>query len=341
MELRGIGINSCDKGLYRYILELMNNLLSIYIRGFMNYRSAITLLGLTVSVASGQTPDLKLNEVAYVSMKDIVPGQMRYSQKNIDLKVQSVKKNKGIIIQNGQVALQHDGGKSAFSLKEAAPVMKIKDRAGNVKYVLKDAHHDTLANRAFAQQAGIGDQATMPVRVKNDFSDMSYRNFWRHAYKNYLVDLIGVDGRSYLNRPPQSFDDMKDDPVRYFVTISARKGGNNQTIEESFGADFPLWYKRLAHAKNPEQYPGDILNAQMIENVVSQKLIDNGFTYDSAVDGESGSRFEAKVREAHAILSQPKNQIKGLRLVKQLGNFSDIKDQLKDLAQQPDPLLSK
>jgi hypothetical protein len=286
----------------------------------------------------GQTPDLKLNEVAYVSMQDIVPGQMRYSQKNIDLKIDSVKKNKGFITQNGKVILQHDDGKSAFLIREAAPVMKIRDRRGNIKYVLKDAHHDTLANRTLAQQAGVTN-ATMPVRVKNDFSSMPYRDFWRYANKNYLVDLVGVDGKLYVNNPPQSFDDMKDDPVRYFVTISARKGGNNQPIEESFGADYPLWYKRLAHAKNPEQYPGDIINAQMIENVVSQKLIDNGFTYDPAVDGEKGPRFEEKVRQAHAILSQPRNQIRGLRLVPQLGRFSDIKDQLKEFAQQPDPLV--
>ena len=284
------------------------------------------------------TPDLKVGEVAYVRLQDLVPGQMRYSQRNIDLKINSAKRAQGFIEKDNKVVLQHDGGKSAFAEKFAAPVMKIKNEQGAIKYVLKDTHHDTLANRALAQKAGMINQATMPVRVKNDFSTMSYKDFWKHAYDNHLADLKGVDGKLYVNNPPKSFDDMKDDPMRYFVTIAARKGGNGQTIEESFGADYPFWYKRLASFNDPEKYPGDIINAQMVENIVSQKLIDNGFTYNYDVHGDKGPRFEEKVREAHAILSKRRNRIRGLRLVKKLGHFSEIKDQLRDLAAQSDPL---
>ena len=169
---------------------------------------------------------------------------------------------------------------------------------------------------------------------------MSYQKFCKYAYDNHLVDLKGVDGKVYLKNPPKSFGTMQNDPVRYFVTIAARKGGNGQSIDESFGAEYPLWYKRLSNFNDPEKYPGDVLNAQMVENIVSQKLIDNGFTYNFDADGEKGPRFEAKVKEAYEILSNPKNQIKGLRLVKKLGYFSAIKDQLRDLAVQADPLAS-
>ncbi len=284
------------------------------------------------------TPDLKVGEVAYVRLQDLVPGQMRYSQRNIDLKINSAKRAQGFIEKDNKIVLQYDEGKSAFAEKFAVPVMKIKDEQGAIKYVLKDAHHHTLANRALAQKAGMINQATMPVKVKNDFSSMSYKDFWKYAYDNHLADLKGVDGKLYVNNPPKSFDDMKDDPMRYFVTIAARKGGNGQTIEESFGADYPFWYKRLASFNDPEKYPGDIINAQMVENIVSQKLIDNGFTYNYDVHGDKGPRFEEKVREAHAILSKRRNRIRGLRLVKKLGHFSEIKDQLRDLAAQSDPL---
>ncbi len=281
-------------------------------------------------------PNLKVGESAYVDMKYLVPGQMRYSQKNIDLKLESVKKNKGFIEQNGKTILQHSKGTSAFTLKEAAPVMKIKDQQGNIKYVLKDAHHDTLANQTLAQQAAVTNP-TMPITVKDDFSTMKYEDFWKTAQKDNLVDLIGVDGKNYVDTPPADFTVMQNDPVRYFVTISAYKGGNGE-FDKSFGADYPLWYKRLANSTNAKEYPGDIINGRMIENVVSQKLIDNGFSYDDKQDGEKGPQFEAKVKEAHTILSKPENQIKGLRLVKKLGYVKDTKDQLQKLAAQPDPL---
>ncbi len=281
-------------------------------------------------------PNLKMGESAYVDMQYIVPGQMRYSQKNIDLKIASTKKNRGFIQDGNTIRLQNNGGTSAFTLQEAAPVMKIQDRNGNPKYVLKDAHHDTLANQTLAQQAGVT-TPTMPIKVRDDFSNMKYQDFWNYAFKNNLVDLIGVDSKSYVNNPPADFSVMKNDPVRYFVTISAYKGGNNQ-FDKAFGAEYPLWYKRLANSANPGQYPGDVINGRMIENVMSQKLIDNGFTYDDKRDGEQGAAFEEKVREAHSILSRPENQIQGLRLVKALGNVNDIRNQLQELAEQPDPL---
>lgn len=281
-------------------------------------------------------PDLKVGESAYIDMRNIVPGQMRYSQKNIDLKLASTKKNRGFIQEGGTVRLQHNNGTSAFTIQEAAPVMKIKDPNGTTAYVLKDAHHDTLANQTLAQQAGVT-SPTMPIKVKDDFSAMSYRDFWNYANKNSLVDLTGVDGKNYVNNPPTDFSVMKNDPVRYFVTIAAYKGGNNE-FDRSFGADYPLWYKRLANSSSPSAYPGDVINGRMIENVVSQKLLENGFTYDDKRDGESGPAFEAKVKEAHAILSKPENQIQGLRLVKELGHVNEIRDQLQQLATQPDSL---
>lgn len=283
--------------------------------------------------------NLKVGESAYIDMKYLVPGQMRYSQKNIDLKIASTQKNRGFTQEGGVTKLQHNNGTSAFTIREAAPVMKIKDPNGTIAYVLKDAHHDTLVNQALARHAGIT-SPMMPITVKDDFSNMKYQDFWNYAFKNNLVDLIGVDGKNYMNNPPTDFSVMKNDPVRYFVTISAYKGGNNE-FDRSFGADYPLWYKRLANSASPSQYPGDVINGQMIENVVSQKLIDNGFNYDDRRDGEKGPNFEAKVKEAHAILSKPQNQIQGLRLVKQLGNVNDIRDQLRVLANEPDPLAKK
>lgn len=280
-------------------------------------------------------PDLRVGESAYVDMRYIVPGQMRYSQKNIDLKIGSVR-NRGFLDQGGTITLQNDNGRSAFSLREAAPAMKIKDPNGQTTYVLKDAHHDALANQALAKQANM-DHPTMPIMVKDDFSTMSYQDFWNYANKNNLVDLVGVDGKNYVSTPPTNFNVMKNDPVRYFVTISAYKGGNNE-FDSSFGADYPLWYKRLANRNNASAYPGDTINGRMIENVVSQKLIENGFNYDDKRDGESGPAFESKVKEAHAILSRPENQIQGLRLVKELGHIKEIRGQLQQLAAQPDPL---
>lgn len=278
---------------------------------------------------------LHAGETGYVAIADIRPGQMRYSQKNIDLKINEVRKKNGI--KNGTLA--HDNGHSAFTIQGAAPVMKIKDREGTIKYILADKHHDTLADIKAAQEAQVNNP-TMPVKVEKDFSSMNYDDFLHYADKNYLIDLMLIDGKKATDLPTR-FDQMANDPVRYFVTISARKVGNGEVIEKSIGADFPLWLKRLQNSNDPKLV-GDTANARMIENIISQKLLDNGFTYDADIDGEAGVRFNGKVAQAHGILSRPNNapwlQKTGVRLVMRLDDFEHNKNELAKLASEPDPL---
>jgi hypothetical protein len=315
----------------------MRQKLVLYALPFLSILNAYTR-----SQYKENAPNLKVGDEVYLAIKFLCPGQMRFSQKNIDLKINEVKNEYGI---NKNGKFMHDNGKSPFSMEEPAPVLKMKDEDGSIKYVLQDKHHNTLATNMLAKQNGMSDKATMPVKVTKDLSHMPYKEFWQYAHKNFLADLVGVDGKLYLDSPPRSFNDMQNDPVRYFVTIAALRIQNGKFLNNWQGAEFPLWVKRRANSTNPKLLPGDIANEQMIENVVSQKLIDNGFTYDDARDGESGSSFNAKVIEAHNILSDPKNSAwikeKGLRLVKKPGYIKDIMADLKKLAAQPDPLAKK
>ena len=110
----------------------------------MRIKTSITVSGLLLIGSNvyslvpekGIPSGLRLGEVAYVALQDIIPGQMRYSQKNIDLKVNSARKGQGFTQKGNVIILQHDNGKSAFPEKFAAPVMKIRDRLGRIKYVL-------------------------------------------------------------------------------------------------------------------------------------------------------------------------------------------------------------
>ena len=237
--------------------------------------------------------DLQKGDTDYMPLTEIRPGQVQYSKKNIDIKIGDIQKDPNnitieIVDPNDPtktkkvktiITLGYNNHTSAFDLKGAAPVMKIKDDQGNIKYILTDKHHDTLANREAAKQANVV-HPTMPIKVVLDLTNMSYPEFLNYAKNNYLIDLlIPVKNGGYATDLPHSFADMQNNPVRYFVTMSAIKFFNGESPDMAIGLmDLPLWIKRLGSFDKKQ--PQDKANERMLENVIAQKLIDNGFVYD-------------------------------------------------------------
>lgn len=141
-----------------------------------------------------------ISNTFYVDINQILPGQNRYSKQTIEQKVNKIIKKK-----NG---LKYDKGKSAYSLKSCFPVVNSKKG-----YVLVDGNHDWLASLRVGAQS-------VPIRVIADLKDLSMSAFWVVASQKGLVHPYNLDGEWETPSEPSK---MKDDPNRYFASITAHK----------------------------------------------------------------------------------------------------------------------
>lgn len=174
--------------------------------------------------------NLKKLSKLYVPITILSPGQLRFTQQNVDTKAKKLMKSKGI----------HDNGKSSLSLNDAVPVILGPDNL----LILVDSHHELLAAKT------IGDE-TAPIEVKDDLSNLSKEEFFKVAKeKNYIYpfDKIGNE----VSMPDQGWfkwDLMEDDPNRLFASLVAwkyyeiNKGYRDPNASED--PEFPLWRKNL------------------------------------------------------------------------------------------------
>lgn len=171
------------------------------------------------------------SEVQYLHMSEIQPGQIRFSSKNVEEKIEQAAL-KGDFFFNRQtqsIEGKYFDGKSLFPESDALPV--VKGRSG---YVLTDGHHHVLA----------ADQLSLPwVPVKRiaDLSNLSDEEFWIEMERKGWVYLYDLNGQKRL--PPKRFNELIDDPNRYFAALTARKVGPEGDFSHSTGAEYPLWIK--------------------------------------------------------------------------------------------------
>ncbi len=157
----------------------------------------------------------------FVDIKLLRPTQLRKSEANIADKIM---KSKGII---------YDEGKSMFSLDEAVPVFK---GIGGFLYLI-DGHHSVMASLQ-------NNAKTMPILILDDLSDLSIQNFWEIAINKNYAYLQDFNGQT--QSPPSGFNDLIEDPVRYFAAITAFKCTPGKPIEAQEYAKYlsnPLWLK--------------------------------------------------------------------------------------------------
>lgn len=222
---------------------------------------------------------------AYIHLDQIRPGQLRFSSKNVEEKIQEA-------IQLGDIYLDvtentwkgnYFQGKSFLSEKEALPVIKWKSH-----FVLADGHHHVLAAKSL-------NLLWIPVKEIADLSNLDKDEFWQVAAERGWAYLYDLDGNK--NLPPDSFDLLQDDPNRYFAAITARKYPDANDLSLSKGAEYPLWLK----------IGKDI---PFIEFHISDTLMKENFIYDYQ-EGKNPS--VENVEEARNILK--KHPIAGLRVV--------------------------
>lgn len=281
---------------------------------------------------------LKDGDIEYVTLDQLIPGQLTYSSKNVIQKIKEnlsgtkidFDKNFSFCVMDN-IKFKFDNGRSIFPLQKAAPVFKIKDKNGKIKYVICDKHHHILALVAIAQsnsnlpvffapefainQTQIDNltKFSMPIHVKKDFTKKSESQFWQYAEQNYLVDLVNSRGEKSL--PVDSLLKMENYPMRSFVTDAALKF-SGMNIKSAFGCSYPLWIKILSG----NGYGGDKINHMMIENNIAHILAQHGFEYNFS-DSLDKVILHKKIDDARKILinfkkQNPKNiLLKHLRLV--------------------------
>ncbi len=231
----------------------------------------------------------------YCPLNKIHPGQLRYAVLNVDDKIEKALKNNDAVLNAGtnSYSLKYNSGKSSLPLTSALPVIQAQ-----FGYVLVDGHHDILASIKLGAQE-------IPIKVVEDLSSLSETGFWQEAEKRGLVYLSAIDGTRQI--PPASFDNLVDDPNRYFAAISARKcDKKDQDPKTTTGAEYPLWIKVGKDIPFIEFKISDVLNRESI------------FYFNAMGDNPPAILF-TKARRALR-----KNSIQGLKLVTRKTHYTKI-----------------
>lgn len=186
-----------------------------------NKRINVTAFFVTIFVIFsniGYASNVIDDSVILVDIQKIFPSQLRYSEKNVEEKYQKAIRGRAV----------SDNNHSLFESPDAIPVISFKG-----KFFLVDGHHSILASK----QGGF---KLMPVKIIEDYSG-SETDFWSWMEENNYAYLRHADGTK--GKAPDSFGDLVDDPLRYFVAVSARKFEKSLEFTQSVGADYPLWVK--------------------------------------------------------------------------------------------------
>lgn len=236
--------------------------------------------------------------IEYINYHEISPGQVRFSSRNVQLKIDAAFKNGDVTVgPDGCFHFKYYNGQSIFPEKEALPVIKAP-----FGYVLADGHHHTLAAISLGAQY-------LPIRLLADYSDMSPEQFWCVAEKNNQVFLYDLEG-NHLN-PPLRFNEnslyeLIDDANRYFAAITARKCEEGKGWVNSTGAEYPLWIK----------VGKDI---PFIEFRIADALRNAGIVYSYEMGDEPSEQF---VEQARQVLVQA--NIPGLRVVNTRTRYTEL-----------------
>jgi hypothetical protein len=172
----------------------------------------------------------------YLPIAEIHPGQLRKSSLNVRAKVRRAIERHVATESPSRgrtpYTFAYDNGQSIVPPDEPLPVIKGPPGVG---YVLVDGHHDVLASLALGA-------TTVPIQQVADLSDMSEADFWDRATRDGYVYPFALGGKREI--PPRSFDDLIDDPNRYFAAVTSRMcKSNGDDARRSVGAEYPLWVK--------------------------------------------------------------------------------------------------
>lgn len=221
---------------------------------------------------------MAIGEVFPLPLERLLPSQARYSSKNVEDKIINAL-HKAYISEPapGTFKLYFDEGRSLYPSNQGLPVIDLN----NGSYLLIDGHHSILASK----QVGA---TTAFVRVVEIAEHYPSQAFWAAMEEKGLTYLRNLGGEPCP--PPTSFDDLMDDPVRYFVTLARCKVDESLNIKKARGYSYPLWLKIGK-------------DVPFVEFKIADHLYKHGFRVDYA-EMENPNRFESLVEQARTLLGQ-------------------------------------
>lgn len=218
-----------------------------------------------------------------VNIQLLYPAQIRYSSKNVQDKIREILSKSSMFY----------GDKNFLEFKHAIPAILRSDGT----FVVCDNHHTFMAIKALGRTK---------VAVKTiDVYQGNNERFWEWAIAHDYAYLETIDGQKVL--PPLSWEELIDDPIRYFITKSARKFEQDLTIKHSIGYEYPLWVKIKQGQRN------------FIEFIMANYLYAHGFscTYEDIEDAEI---FKTLVAQARSIFI--KHPIEGSDILKTHSHYT-------------------
>lgn len=228
---------------------------------------------------------MKDYETVFVNLSQILPSQHRFAAGNVNDKVAKV------LALKGQLRPQYDNGKSLYSPNEAIPAIAV-----NNSYVITDGHHSALASLQLHYQ-------TLPINIIDQWEAPLDDEFWFWAEQKHYAYLKKMDGTISYHLPQLTH--LEDDPLRYFASISSRKFYGTLSLEDSTGAEFPLWIKVKK-------------DVPFIEWQLTDHLRAHGFSYHY---GDENERLQFLIEHARAILIN--HPLPALKLVPEKQRYDD------------------
>lgn len=229
-------------------------------------------------------------DVFYIKTALIHPGQATYSVLNANEKIaQAIEKGYATKKNDGSFKFKYDKGRSLYSEKKAFPV-------ANTPWglMLLDGHHRTMA--AIAMGA-----TTIPVKIHADVTDLGIEDL----RKIMSTKTDPVDARGNRVRMPCHFNQLADDPNRYFAKISSYQGKDTRTKH-------PLWV------------PVGEENTHGSQEFAIATLLNK---YDWVYKNSYGDNIPENFLEyARVLLAVHSKEIPGICIVKNKTLHSDIDD---------------
>ncbi len=269
--------------------------------------SALTLLTtiqasqLSSSISSSRGIGYK----AYVDQQAIRPGQVRIAKAGVKQKIEEAVE-KGYVRSNDQSFsdIQFDNGSSIIPESNALPVVLV-NIDGKDWMILLDGHHDFLANKAVGGK-------TVPIEIKDRIRNE--HDVWSFLKTKGYVYTQSLDGKD-AKQLPASFDQLEDDPYRYFVKLAMWEAKTPQTpFEQSKpgtkGLTNPLavkWKDKKFNGWHVEYEKSKYatINLPFVEFAVADLLYKYakqfGFDY-KAGDEKDLKTFQEMVEKARAII---------------------------------------
>jgi hypothetical protein len=244
---------------------------------------------LAAEQATKLTTPLAKGFKGYVPIETLLPGQLRFTQANVDTKAKKLSARKQAF----------DNGKSSIPDTEPIPVII---GPGGLR-ILKDSHHELLVAKK------VGD-TTAPITVVDDLSNLSREDFFNTAQEANHIYPVDLQGNS-VAMPKEgwfSWNMMVDDPNRYFAAISAVKcpDEKHEGFSEGKNNNYPLWVKRL----------WEKVKLAFIEFKISTALNKAGikYTYNMG-DDLSKEPLASLVEQARLALAKKEYAVAGLDLI--------------------------